>query len=115
MMVRSVRVRGLWQLAAAADCVLGALCLVAALYPERTSGHRRGTAGATTIRHVPEASGLAVSLRRRGLLWTHDDWGNDTVLFALDESGTIQGRVRLPLRTRDWDDLSSAACPAGQS
>jgi hypothetical protein len=113
-MVRSVRVRGLWQLAAAAVCVLGALFLVAALYPERTAGPCSVTAGPTLMRDVPEASGLAVSRRRPGLIWTHNDSGNDTVLFALDESGTIQGRVRLPIRTRDWEDLSAAPCPAGQ-
>ncbi len=113
-MVRSVRVRGLWQLAAAAVCVLGALFLVAALSPERTAGPCSVIAGPTLMRDVPETSGLAVSRRRPGLIWTHNDSGNDPDLFALDESGTIQGRVRLPIRVRDWEDVSTAPCPAGQ-
>ena len=112
-MVRSTRLRGLWQLGAAAVCVLGALFLVAAVSPERTAGPCTVVAGPAAMSDVPEASGLAVGRRRPGLIWTHNDSGNDPVLFALDESGTIQGRVRLPIKTRDWEDISSAPCPQG--
>jgi hypothetical protein len=62
---------------------------------------------------VEEASGLAVSRRTPGVLWTHNDSGSDAVLFALDTAGMLRGRVRVPIRTRDWEDVSAARCPAG--
>jgi hypothetical protein len=62
---------------------------------------------------IPEASGLAVSRRHPALLWSHNDSGNAAVLFALDTAGTVRGRVRVPIRTRDWEDVSAARCPSG--
>ena len=59
---------------------------------------------------IPEASGLAVSRRDPGVLWSHNDSGSAAVLFALDTAGTMVGRVRLPIRTRDWEDVSAARC-----
>jgi hypothetical protein len=66
-----------------------------------------------SIPDLHEASGLAVSRRDRGLLWSHNDSGNEAVLFALDVAGTLRGRLRVPIRTRDWEDISAAQCPSG--
>lgn len=104
---------GLWKLAASAACVLAALFAAAALSPKRTVGPCTRTADPAMLREVPEASGLAVSRRREGLIWTHNDSGNDPVLFAIDAAGKVQGRVRLPISARDWEDISAAPCPAG--
>jgi hypothetical protein len=108
-----MRGRGLWKLAASAGCVLAALFAAAALSPKRTVGPCTRTGDPAMLRDVPEASGLAVSRRSEGLIWTHNDSGNDPVLFAIDATGTVQGRVRLPISTRDWEDISAAPCPAG--
>jgi hypothetical protein len=62
---------------------------------------------------IPETSGLAISRRTPGLLWSHNDSGSAAVLFALDTSGTVRGRVNLPIRTRDWEDVSAARCASG--
>jgi hypothetical protein len=62
---------------------------------------------------IPEASGLAVSRRTPGLLWSHNDSGHATVLFALDASGNMRGHVRVPVVTRDWEDVSAGRCPSG--
>jgi hypothetical protein len=32
------------------------------------------------------------------------------MLFALDRQGTLRGQVRLPIRTRDWEDISAGEC-----
>jgi hypothetical protein len=69
--------------------------------------------GPAMLPEVPESSGLAVSRRDPGLLWTHNDSGNAAVLFALDTAGTVRGRVRVPIRTRDWEDISAGPCPSG--
>src|SRR5688572_14273870 len=66
-----------------------------------------------SVAEIPEASGLAVSRRNPDVLWSHNDSGNETVLFALDARGALRGRVRVPIRTRDWEDVSVARCPAG--
>ena len=62
---------------------------------------------------VPEASGLAISRRTPGLLWTHNDSGHDEVLYAIDQMGTLRGKVRVPTRLRDWEDVSAAPCNKG--
>lgn len=56
-----------------------------------------------------EASGVAVSLRHPGLFWINPDAGD--LLYAADASGAVVGRVRLPLRLRDWEDLALSGCP----
>ena len=62
---------------------------------------------------IPEASGLAVGRRNRGVVWSHNDSGNDPVLFAIDSAGTVVARVRVPIATRDWEDVSAGRCPSG--
>lgn len=62
------------------------------------------------IRGVPEASGVAVSRRTPGVIWSLNDSG-DPLLFALDASGAVKGRVRVTgAMTDDWEDLSVASC-----
>jgi hypothetical protein len=62
---------------------------------------------------IRETSGLAISRRTPGVLWTHNDSGNAAVLFAIDTAGVVRGRVRVPIRARDWEDVSAARCQAG--
>ncbi len=89
---------------------MGALFAVAALSPSKAAGPCTVEQGPTLLPDVPEASGLAVSRRRPGLLWTHNDSGNEPDLFALDADGAVVGTVRVPIRTRDWEDISAASC-----
>lgn len=94
--------------------VVCVLAIVAAVmfWPASTAGpcvvERR-----TTIGEVPEASGLAISRRTPGIIWSHNDSGNDSILYALDVDGMLRGRVRVPVRTRDWEDVAAGHCPAG--
>jgi hypothetical protein len=90
---------------------LAALFVVAALSPDPTAAPCTVVQAAVPLREVPEASGLAVSRGRPGLLWTHNDSGNEPDLFAIQEDGAARGRVRLALRARDWEDISAAPCP----
>ena len=62
---------------------------------------------------LPEASGLALSRRSPGLLWSMNDSG-DTTLYALSTTGELRGRVRVTGATiRDWEDVSTGSCPGG--
>lgn len=109
-----MRIRGGRTLVVSMCCVVAAFVAVAWLSPKRTAGPCTRIGDVALLRDVPEASGLAVSRRRPGLLWTHNDSGNATELFAVDASGSPLGRVRVPIRTRDWEDISAGRCPTGQ-
>jgi hypothetical protein len=68
----------------------------------------------TMLPEIPEASGLAISRRNPGIIWSHNDSGHATELFALDAAtGALRGRVRVPVRTRDWEAIAAGRCPAG--
>ena len=99
------------KLGVAAVLVLGAALLTGwILRPADSAGPCGLVNGPVMLPEIPETSGLAVSRRNPGLLWSHNDSGNASMLFALDGSGTVHGRVRVPIRTRDWEDVSSARC-----
>jgi hypothetical protein len=69
--------------------------------------------GPKPLTDLPEASGLTLSRRTPGVLWSHNDSGQP-VLFAFDTSGRPRGRVRLPnAAVEDWEDVTAAPCPAG--
>jgi len=69
--------------------------------------------GPVALPELPESSGLAVSRRHPGLIWSHNDSGNAAVLFGIDAAGAVRERVRLPLELRDWEDISAARCASG--
>jgi hypothetical protein len=59
---------------------------------------------------VAEASGAALGRRTPGVIWSHADSGQP-VLFAIDSSGIIKGRVAVTgARVLDWEDLTSGRC-----
>jgi hypothetical protein len=62
---------------------------------------------------LPEASGLAASRQAPGRLWAHNDSG-DPVIFALDTTGKVVGRVQLTgARVEDWEAIAVGPCPGG--
>jgi hypothetical protein len=64
---------------------------------------------------LPEASGVAVSRRTPGVLWTLNDGGEPAVV-AIDASGASKGNVRIAgAMLRDWEAIAVAACPNGGS
>lgn len=67
----------------------------------------------TRLAALPEASGVVLSRRVPGRLWTHNDSGQ-AVLFSLDVRGRVTGRIQLSGATVvDWEAISAGACPAG--
>ena len=49
-------------------------------------------------------SGVASS--ERGVLWAHNDSGHEPVVYALDSTGAVRGRVTLPVDNIDWEDVA---------
>ena len=82
-------------------------------WPDATAGPCAVSGGSVPLPELPEASGLAIGRRTPGVLWVHNDSQNDAVLFAVDTTGAVRGRVRLPVELRDWEDVSAAKCPSG--
>lgn len=67
-----------------------------------------------TLRSPPitESSGVAVSRRHPGVLWTHNDSGDGPMLYATDLAGFDLGRYLVPGATNyDWEDIALAPCP----
>lgn len=65
-------------------------------------------------RLLGESSGVAASRQHPGVLWTHNDSGNDPWLFATDTAGRAIGRWPVgQIRNRDWEDIALGPCPAG--
>ena len=62
---------------------------------------------------IHESSGLAASLRRPGIYWTHNDSGSGPLLYAFDSAGRSHGRWEVEgVRPRDWEALSAGPGPS---
>jgi hypothetical protein len=65
-------------------------------------------------RRAAEASGVAVSRTQPGVLWTHNDSGNDPALFAFDTLGRSLGMFRVVGAINvDWEAIRAAPCAGG--
>ncbi|MBW3553474.1 MAG: hypothetical protein KY466_08190 [Gemmatimonadetes bacterium] len=70
------------------------------------------TGGAALPNVAGESSGLARGVRDPALFWTHNDSGDDPVLYAIAEGGRLAGSVAVEgAEARDWEDIESAPCP----
>ena len=100
--------------------VVGACMLAAGLDRAAASAQRAdatpcvAASAAKPLPDLREASGVALSRRTPGLLWSHNDSGQP-LLYAVDAAtGTVRGRVRVANATvEDWEDVSLATCPGG--
>ena len=101
------------SLVTAVLCISGAFAAVTAFtQADNRTGPCTIAQRPTDLSGIPEASGLTLSRRSPGLLWTHNDSGTPT-LFAVGTSG-VQSRVAVPsAMVEDWEDVSAASCPSG--
>ena len=61
---------------------------------------------------VKESSGIAASRAHPGVLWTHNDSGDDAYVYATDLAGADRGFVRVRgARAVDWEDIALGPCP----
>lgn len=62
---------------------------------------------------IDEASGLAASAVNKGMLWTHNDSGDEARIFLIDRTGSCRAVVRLEgVTNRDWEDISVGPGPS---
>jgi len=65
---------------------------------------------------IDEASGLAASVNNSGMLWTHNDSGDEARIFLIDQQGKCRATVRFHnLKNRDWEDIAVAPAPESSS
>lgn len=75
----------------------------------RTRYETARLAGQLSCREINESSGVAASLVRDSVFWTHNDSGDRPRLFAFEADGQHVGVWSLPLKkARDWEDMASA-------
>ena len=68
--------------------------------------------GTITDPGIGESSGLAASRRNPGLLWTHNDSGDEPLVYCLDLKGTPCGVWRVTgAEAWDWEDLAAGPGP----
>ena len=61
---------------------------------------------------IGESSGLAASRRNPGLLWTHNDSGDEALVFCLDLQGRSCGHWRVAgAEAFDWEDMAAGPGP----
>ncbi len=59
-----------------------------------------------------ETSGLAVSRRHRGVLWTHNDSGDGPRVYAMDTVGRLLTSFELAgTPAEDWEAMDLGSCP----
>lgn len=73
--------------------------------------------GQLDYREIDEASGLAASVANEGMLWTHNDSGDEARIFLIDRKGVCKAVVWLEgVDNRDWEEIAVAPGPEeGQS
>ena len=66
---------------------------------------------------VKESSGLAASRSNPGIYWTHNDSGDEPLVYAFDATGESRGVYRVAdAKARDWEDMAVGPGPQpGQS
>jgi len=66
---------------------------------------------------IDESSGLAASRTNANIYWTHNDSGDEPLVYAFDATGESRGVIRVAgAKARDWEDMAIGPGPnAGQS
>lgn len=61
---------------------------------------------------ITESSGVAVSRRHPGVLWTHNDSGDGPFLYAVSTDGALLARFEVVNASAvDWEDIALGPCP----
>lgn len=63
-----------------------------------------------------ETSGLAVSAAYPGVLWSHNDSGDEARFYAVDHTGAVLAVFDLAgVEAQDWEDMDAGPCPVHPS
>jgi glucose/arabinose dehydrogenase len=108
VLARRNRIRLAGALVAAAS-----LAMAIAAEAQQSTVECKPTATLQRVPELPEGSGLAASRRTPGRFWSHNDSG-EPVLFALDGSGRVTGRLSISgANVEDWEAVAVGPCSSG--
>ena len=62
--------------------------------------------GRIQSRAIQECSGVVASRKHPGVLWTHNDQGNEPNLYAIAPDGRLLAQYRVDVRNGDWEDIA---------
>ncbi len=75
---------------------------------------RVADAGRALPEAVRETSGLARGIRDSSRFWTHNDSGDEPVIYAIDAGGRLLQSIRVAgAAATDWEDIESGPCDGG--
>lgn len=60
---------------------------------------------------LKEISGGAASANNPGLFWLHNDSGNSSEIYLVDQGLQIRATCALPVENRDWEDMAIGPGP----
>ena len=64
---------------------------------------------------ITESSGIAASRCQNGVLWTHNDSGDDAFIYAINFSGDSLGTWKIPnAQNIDWEDIAAYKDKSGK-
>ena len=64
---------------------------------------------------ITESSGIAASRCQSGILWTHNDSGDDAFIFAINLKGDNLGTWKIPnAHNIDWEDIAAYKDKSGK-
>lgn len=70
------------------------------------------TGGVLGPEELREISGLTASRKQPGVLWVHDDSGNEPNVYAINTAGALLGVFRLQnVALHDWEDIAIGPGP----
>lgn len=71
--------------------------------------------GTIKSRDITESSGIAASRCQNGVLWTHNDSGDEAFIFALSVTGENLGTWKVQnAQNYDWEDIAAFKDKAGK-
>lgn len=71
--------------------------------------------GKITAADITESSGIAASRCNSGVLWTHNDSGDDAFIFAINVKGEVLGTWKVQQASNiDWEDIAAFKDNAGK-
>lgn len=71
--------------------------------------------GSLAITDVTEASGIVASRRHPDVLWTHNDSGGGSFIYAFDTSGADLGTFEIDAPSFDWEDVAIGPGPGSDA
>jgi hypothetical protein len=89
--------------------LLNSSCALGAKSDEFLPGQQAGVVRSNLIR---EASGIVASRQNPGVLWVHNDSGDEARVYAIDAKGDFLGTCNIRgAKARDWEDIAVGPGP----